>query len=87
MVNCVVLGQEAEGLDTPPYPGELGQQIFDSVSKEGWQRWIKHQTILINENQLQLFKPEARKFLEEEMKKFLFEGGSSMPAGFVAPPR
>jgi Fe-S cluster biosynthesis and repair protein YggX len=86
MVNCVVLGQEAEGLDTPPYPGELGQRIFESVSKEGWQRWIKHQTILINEHQLQLFKPEARKFLEGEMEKFLFEGGSSMPVGFVAPP-
>jgi Fe-S cluster biosynthesis and repair protein YggX len=85
MVNCVVLGKEAEGLEKPPYPGELGQKIFESVSKEGWDRWLKQQTILINEHRLQLFKPEARKFLEEEMEKFFFKGGSSMPGGFVAP--
>ena len=47
-VNCVVLGHEAEGLDYQPYPGELGQRIFENVSKEGWQRWLKHQTMLIN---------------------------------------
>ena len=85
MVNCVVLGEEAEGLDKPPYPGELGQKIFENVSKEGWDRWLKQQTILINEHRLQLFKPEARKFLEEEMEKFFFQGGSSIPSGFVTP--
>ena len=85
MVNCVVLGREAEGLERSTYPGELGDRIFENVSQEGWQQWMKHQTILINENQLALFKPEARKFLEEEMEKFFFEGGSQMPEGFVAP--
>ncbi len=85
MVNCVVLGKQAEGLDRAPYPGELGQRIFDNVSKEGWQKWMQHQTILINENQLALHKPEARKFLEVEMEKFFFGGGSEMPEGFVAP--
>ena len=85
MVNCVVLGKPAEGLERSPYPGELGQRILENVSQEGWQQWVKHQTILINENQLSLFKPEARKFLEEEMVKFLFEGGSQTPEGFVAP--
>ena len=87
MVNCVVLGREAEALDQSPYPGELGKKILDNVSKEGWQQWIKYQTILINENQLVLFKPEARKFLEQEMEKFLFEGGSKLPGGFVDPPK
>lgn len=85
MVNCVVLGKDGEAMDKSPYPGELGQRILENVSKEGWQVWLKHQTMLINENQLQLFKPEARKFLEEEMEKYFFKGGASLPEGFVAP--
>lgn len=85
MVNCVVLGKEAEGLDQPPYPGDLGQRIFENVSREGWGRWLKQQTMLINEYRLQLFKPEARKFLEQEMEKFFFGGNSVAPEGFVPP--
>ena len=84
-VNCVKLGKEAEGLATPPYPGELGQRIFENVSKEGWQLWLRHQTILINEHRISPIDPEARKFLEGEMEKFFFAGGSDMPGGFVSP--
>ena len=51
-VNCIKLGREAEGLDLPPYPGALGQRVFENVSKEAWQQWIKMQTMLINENRL-----------------------------------
>jgi len=85
MVNCVKLSREAEGLDVPPYPGELGKKIFESVSKEAWQMWIKQQTMLINENRLSVVDPKARKFLEEEMEKFFFGGGSETPEGFVPP--
>jgi Fe-S cluster biosynthesis and repair protein YggX len=81
-VNCVVLGCDAEGLDYQPYPGELGQRIFESVSKEGWQRWLKHQTMLINEYRLTPVDPKARKFLVAEMEKFFFGGGSDTPAEF-----
>jgi Fe-S cluster biosynthesis and repair protein YggX len=84
-VQCVKLGKEAEGLDRPTYPGELGQKIFDSVSKEAWQMWMSHQTMLINENRLTPIDPEHRKFLEGEMDKFFFGGGSAAPDGFVAP--
>ena len=84
-VHCVKLGKEAEGLDRPPYPGELGQRIFDQVSKDAWQQWLRHQTILINENRISPIDPESRKFLETEMEKFFFGGGSSMPGGFVSP--
>ena len=84
-VNCIKLGKEAEGLATPPYPGELGQRIFENVSKEGWQLWLRHQTILINEHRISPIDPEARKFLEGEMEKFFFAGGSDMPGGFVSP--
>jgi Fe-S cluster biosynthesis and repair protein YggX len=82
-VNCVLLGVEAEGLDYAPYPGELGQRIFDSVSKQAWQQWIAHQTMLINENRLTPIEPAARQFLEGEMEKFFFGGGSARPEQYV----
>ncbi|HSP00139.1 MAG TPA: oxidative damage protection protein [Thioalkalivibrio sp.] len=85
MVNCVLLGKEAEGLDFPPYPGELGKKIYEGVSKEAWQKWVKHQTMLINEYRLTPVDPKARKFLEEEMDKFFFSGGATKPEGFVDP--
>ncbi|NOX42494.1 MAG: oxidative damage protection protein [Gammaproteobacteria bacterium] len=84
-VQCVKLGKEAEGLDRPTYPGELGQKIFDNVSKEAWQMWMSHQTMLINENRLTPIDPEHRKFLVGEMEKFFFGGGSAAPDGFVPP--
>lgn len=84
-VECVLLGIEAEGLDRPPYPGELGQRIFDNVSREAWQRWIKHQTMLLNEYRLTPIDPKARKFLVEEMEKFFFGEGSQRPQEFVDP--
>ena len=83
MVQCVKLKKEAEGLERPPYPGEMGQKIFDSVSKEAWDLWVKQQTILMNENRLTPIDPKHRKFLEEQMEQFLFGGGSPMPGGFT----
>lgn len=83
MVKCVVLKREAPGLDRLVYPGELGQRIWREVSKEGWQRWIEHQTMLINEHRLTPVDPKHRKFLEGEMEKFLFGGGAEKPAGYV----
>ena len=85
MVDCVKLGKEAEGLDQMTYPGELGQRIFDQVSKEAWQQWMQHQTMLMNENRLTPINPEHRKFLEQEMEKFFFGEGSAAPEGYVAP--
>ena len=84
-VNCIVLGKEADGLDYMPYPGELGQRIYDNVSKEAWQKWLEHQTMLINEYRLTPIEPEARKYLETEMEKFFFGGGSNAPKEFVPP--
>jgi Fe-S cluster biosynthesis and repair protein YggX len=78
-----LLGGEREGLDRMPYPGDLGQRIYDNVSKEAWQQWLAHQTMLINEYRLVPIEPKDRKFLEEEMEKFFFSGGSSAPAEYV----
>ncbi len=84
-VHCVKLGKDAEGLDRAPYPGELGQRILANVSKEAWQLWLAHQTMLINEYRLVPIEPKARAFLEGEMEKFFFGAGSDAPEGFVAP--
>jgi Fe-S cluster biosynthesis and repair protein YggX len=86
-VHCVKLGKEAEGLDVPPYPGELGQRIFENVSREAWQLWLQQQTILINEHRISPIDPEARRFLETEMEKFFFGSGPELPGGFVSPER
>lgn len=84
-VHCVKLDTEAEGLDFPPYPGELGKRIFENVSKQAWQDWLRHQTMLINENRLSPVDPKHRQFLEREMEKFFFGEGSAAPSGYVPP--
>ena len=86
MVQCAKLGREAEGLDRPTYPGDLGVRIYNEVSKEAWAEWLKHQTMLINEYRLTPIEPKARKFLEEQMEKFFFsDEGSEAPKEFVPP--
>jgi len=84
-VQCVVLKSEAPGLDRVPYPGPIGQRIYEQVSKEGWARWVKHQVMLMNEYRLSPVEPKARKFLEAEMEKFFFGPGSDRPAEFKPP--
>ncbi len=73
MVNCAKLGKEAEGLERQPYPGDLGKRIFDNISKEAWDMWMRQQTMIINEYRLSPINPEHRKMIEEQMVKFLFE--------------
>lgn len=82
MVNCVKLGREAEGLERITYPGELGKRVFDNVSKEAWQMWLKHQTMLINEFRLSPMDPKARKYLEQQMEQFFFGDGADVPEPF-----
>ena len=72
-VDCVKMGEQLEGLDFLPFPGELGQKVYDNVSKEAWKQWLGQQTILINEYRLSSLDPKARTFLLEEMQKFLFD--------------
>lgn len=85
MVQCIKLGREAEGLDLPPYPGDLGKRIWENVSKEAWKGWMNHQTMLINENRLGLADPRARKYLAEQMEKYFFSGGAEIASGYVPP--
>ena len=84
-VFCEYFQKELEGLDRPPYPGELGEKIYQSVSKQAWNIWVEHQTMLINENSLSMLDPKSRKYLQEEMTKFLFGKGSEKPSEYIPP--
>jgi Fe-S cluster biosynthesis and repair protein YggX len=83
MIFCCKLKQDAEGLLKPPFPGPLGERIFQEVSKIAWSNWLSHQTMLINEYRLNLMEAKSREFLKEEMQKYFFGEGSKQPAGFV----
>ena len=83
MVHCIKLNKDAEGLDFPPYPGELGKRIYESVSKEAWAGWLKQQTMLVNENRLSLADASARKYLSEQTEKYFFGEGADTASGYV----
>ena len=85
MVQCVKLGREAEGMDFPPLPGDLGKRVFENISKEAWQGWIKLQTMIINENRLNLADLKARQYLAQQMENYFFGEATQMPTGYVPP--
>ena len=82
-LHCVVDDIDTDGLDFPPWPGAIGKRVFDTVGKPAWQRWLAHQTMLINENRISPLNPEHRAFLEAQMVKYLFEGGADKLPGYV----
>lgn len=85
MIHCVKLDKEAEGLDFAPYPGELGKRIWENVSKEAWAAWMHQQTMLVNENRLNLADPRARQYLARQMELHFFGEGADVAHGFVPP--
>ena len=82
-IFCLKLEQELEPLSKAPFPGELGKKILDNISKQAWQQWQEHQTMLINEYRLSMIDPKARQFLKDEMNQFLFGDGSAKPEGYT----
>ena len=84
-VQGVYLKKEADGLDFVPYPGELGKRLYANVSKEAWALWLKHQTMLVNENRLNLADQRARQYLARQMERYFFGEGVDQPAGYVPP--
>jgi Fe-S cluster biosynthesis and repair protein YggX len=83
MVQCVKLGREAEGLDKPPFKGELGQRVFDTVSKEAWRSWLEHSKMLINEFRLDLVSEQGQRVWMTELEKYFYGDGSAKPPDFV----
>ncbi|MBI3146626.1 MAG: oxidative damage protection protein [Pseudogulbenkiania sp.] len=84
-VNCIKLGRESEGMDFPPLPGELGKRVYENVSKEAWQGWLRHQTMLINENRLNLADARARQYLAAQLEAYFFGEGADAPTGYTPP--
>ena len=83
MVQCAKIGQELPGVEAAPYPGELGQRIYDSISQSAWDMWIQHSVVLINHYGLSLGDPQSRTFLMEQMEEFFFGVGAQMPEGWT----
>jgi Fe-S cluster biosynthesis and repair protein YggX len=84
-IQCAYLRKEGEGLSFPPYPGELGKRIYDHISKEAFELWKRHQTMLVNENRLNLADARARQYLARQMEQFFFGEGAEQPQGYVPP--
>ena len=82
-VYCVKLKRELPGLEKPPFPGKLGERIYEHVSKQAWDMWPAQQTLIINHYGLNLADPEARKILREQMEEFFFGADAQMPEGWV----
>ena len=87
IVQCLILKREAEGLDRAPYPGELGQRIYDNISREGWKQWLERLATIINENRLSTADPGSLHVIEQHMLGFLFSEGEmgKLPEGFRPP--
>jgi Fe-S cluster biosynthesis and repair protein YggX len=85
IVHCVKLGPDQAGLDFPPYPGELGKRIWESVGKQAWADWLKQQTMLVNENRLNLADQRAREYLKRQMENHFFGSGADVAQGYVPP--
>jgi Fe-S cluster biosynthesis and repair protein YggX len=85
MVTCVKLGKELPGLDRAPWKGELGQRVYQHVSKEAWKMWVDHSKMLLNEFRLNPLDPNSQKIMEEQMEQYFFGEGSKLPEGYVAP--
>jgi Fe-S cluster biosynthesis and repair protein YggX len=84
-VMCVKLGRELPGLPAPPFPGELGERIYERVSAEGFALWQPHMTILINHYGLNPADPETRTILRQQMEEFFFGENAAMPEGWIPP--
>lgn len=84
-VYCRKYQQELEGLEQPPFPGPKGQDLFDNVSKQAWQDWLKHQTMLINEKHLNMMEKESRQYLMEQMENFFSGSNFDQAEGYVPP--
>lgn len=85
MVHCVKLGKEAPGMKFPPFPNELGKRIYDNVSQEAWDSWLRYQTMIINENRLSLADPRARQYITQQMENYFFGEGADHISGYTPP--
>jgi Fe-S cluster biosynthesis and repair protein YggX len=85
MVHCVKLKQELEGLEKPPFKGELGQRVFDNVSREAWRAWLEHSKMIVNEYRLDLVSPQGQRIWMDQLEKYFFGDGAAAPPDYKPP--
>ena len=83
MVHCIKFGRELPGLEEPPWPGELGQRVFENVSAEAWNMWKEHAKMLLNEYRLAPWTPEAQQLITQQMEQFFFGENAQLPPGYI----
>ena len=78
------LGKQLPGLKRRPYPGPLGERIFNEISADAWSMWVEHCKMILNEYRIHSADQNAMKMLMEQCELFLFgEGGIKHPEGYV----
>ena len=82
-VQCVKFGKEMEALDRPPFKGEMGQKVFENVSKEAWRMWLEHSKMIVNEYRLDLTSESGQKIWLTELEKYFWGEGSQLPPDYV----
>ncbi|MEW5980744.1 MAG: oxidative damage protection protein [Acidobacteriota bacterium] len=87
MVQCVKFGKEMPGLDAPPWPGELGQRVYENVSLEAWRLWEERMKMILNEYRLLPFQKEAQELVGKAMEDFFFGQSSALPPEYTPPKR
>ena len=85
MVQCVKLQRKLPGLEEPPFDNDLGQRIFENVSKDAWEMWVEQLKMIVNEYRLNLADRDTQKLVRQQMEKFFFEEASAPPPGYVPP--
>jgi Fe-S cluster biosynthesis and repair protein YggX len=85
MVQCVKFQKELPGLDEPPFNNELGQRVFQNVSKDAWKLWLEHMKMIVNEYRLNLIDRDAQRVIQQQMEEYFFGEGAALPPGYVPP--
>ena len=82
-MQCVKFQKELPGLDTPPWPGELGQRVYENVSGQAWKLWEERMKMILNEYRLMPWQKEAQEIISKQMEDFFFGEGAALPPGYV----
>ncbi len=83
MVDCVKYKRQLPGLTKPPFPGILGQKVYEHVSQRGWALWPEQERILINHYSMSLVDPQTQGVLLNAMDEFFFGDGAALPEGWT----
>jgi Fe-S cluster biosynthesis and repair protein YggX len=78
-VFCRKFQKDMPGLDAPPWPGELGQRVYENISAEAWKMWEERMKMILNEYRLMPWQKEAQQLMAKQMEEFFFGGQDVLP--------